>query len=159
MPPRDFNRSERVAGQIRRDLATLLQKELKDPEVGFVSLSDVEVSRDLSHAKVYITCFDPESAPTSIKALRRAAPFLRSRLAKMMRMRHVPELHFAHDDSVEKGSHIDELINKALRSDHGSQERSLADAEDPNASSSDSEEQDNADHDKQDPSNEDPARD
>lgn len=139
MPPRDFNRSERVAGQIRRDLATLLQKELKDPEVGFVSLSDVEVSRDLSHAKVYITCFDPESAPTTIKALRRAAPFLRSRLAKMMRMRHVPELHFAHDDSVEKGSHIDELISKALRSDHGSQERSLADAENPDESSSDGE--------------------
>jgi ribosome-binding factor A len=159
MPPRDFNRSERVAGQIRRDLATLLQKELKDPEVGFVSLSDVEVSRDLSHAKVYITCFDPESAPTSIKALKRAAPFLRSRLAKMMRMRHVPELHFAHDDSVEKGSHIDDLISKALRSDHGAVERSLADAEDSSESSSDKETPANEDPANEDPANEDPSRD
>jgi ribosome-binding factor A len=130
MPPRDFNRSERVAGQIRRDLATLLQKELKDPEVGFVSLSDVEVSRDLSHAKVFITVFEPEKALTSIKALKRAAPFLRSRLAQMMRMRHMPELHFAHDDSVEQGSRIDQLISKALSSDKHSNERSLADAED-----------------------------
>lgn len=128
--PRDFNRSERVAGQIRRDLAKLLQSEVKDPEVGFVSLSDVEVSRDLSHAKVFITVFEPEKALTSIKALRRAAPFLRSRLAQMMRMRHVPELHFAHDDSVERGSHIDQLISKALSSDKHANERSLADAED-----------------------------
>lgn len=129
MPPRGFSRSERVAGQIRRDLATLLQQEVKDPEVGFISLSDVEVSRDLSHAKVFITVFEPENAKTSIKALKRAAPFLRSRLAKMMRMRHVPELHFSHDDSVEQGSHIDQLISKALSSDQSANERSLADAE------------------------------
>ena len=127
--PRDFNRSERVAGQMRRDLARLIQQEIKDPEVGFVSLSDVEVTRDLSHAKVYITVFDPEKAKESLKALRRAAPFLRNRLAKAMRMRHVPELHFLHDDSVEQGSHIDELIAKALNADKGDGERTLADSE------------------------------
>jgi len=60
--PRDFKRSERVAGQMRRDLARLIQQEIKDPEVGFVSLSDVEVTRDLSHAKVFITVFEPEKA-------------------------------------------------------------------------------------------------
>ncbi len=73
MPPRDFKRSERVAGQLRRDLARLIQQEIKDPEVGFVSLSDVEVTRDLSHAKVFITVFEPEKAQESLKALRRAA--------------------------------------------------------------------------------------
>lgn len=129
--PRDFNRSERVAGQLRRDLARLIQQEVKDPEVGFVSLSDVEVTRDLSHAKVYITVFEPEKAGESLKALRRAAPFLRSRLAQAMRMRHVPELHFLHDDSVEQGSHIDELIAKALNADKGDGERTLADSEEP----------------------------
>lgn len=129
---RDFNRSERVAGQLRRDLARLIQQEVKDPEVGFVSLSDVEVSRDLSHAKVFITVFDPDKAPVSLKALRRAAPFLRSRLARAMRMRHVPELHFLHDDSVEQGSHIDELIARALSTDKGDGERTLADSEEPN---------------------------
>ena len=126
---RDFNRSERVAGQLRRDLARLIQQEIKDPEVGFVSLSDVEVTRDLSHAKIFITVFDPEKAKESLKALRRAAPFLRTRLAQAMRMRHVPELHFQHDDSVEQGSHIDELISKALNADKGDGERSLADSE------------------------------
>ena len=133
MPPRDFKRSERVAGQLRRDLAKLIQQELKDPEVGFVSLSDVEVTRDLSHAKVYITVFEPEKAQESLKALRRASTFLRLRLAKELRLRHVPELHFVHDDSVEKGSHIDELIAKALNSDKDGFERTLAEAEDPDA--------------------------
>ena len=131
MPPRDFKRSERVAGQIRRDLAKLIQQEIKDPEVGFVSLSDVEVTRDLSHAKVFITVFEPERAQESLKALRRASTFLRLRLGQELRLRHVPELHFVHDDSVEKGSHIDELISKALNSDWDGLERTLADAEDP----------------------------
>jgi len=131
MPPRDFNRSERVAGQIRRDLAKLIQQEIKDPEVGFVSLSDVEVTRDLSHAKVYITVFEPDKAKESLKALRRASSFLRSRLAKELRLRHVPELHFEHDDSVETGSRIDDLISKALNSDKDGFERTLADTEEP----------------------------
>ena len=126
---RDFNRSERVAGQIRRDLAKLIQQEVKDPEVGFVSVSDVEVSRDLSHAKVFVTVFDPEKAKTSLKALRRASTFLRSRLGKKLRMRHVPELHFKHDDSVEQGSHIDQLISKALGSDRNDNPDTLADTE------------------------------
>ena len=123
MPPREFNRSERVAGQLRRDLAKLI----KDPEVGFVSLSDVEVTRDLSHAKVFITVFNPEKAKTSLKALRRASAFLRQRLGKELRLRHVPELHFLHDDSVEQGTHIDDLIAKALNADRDG--ATLADAE------------------------------
>ncbi len=127
--PRDFNRSERVAGQLRRDLARLIQQEVKDPEVGFVSLSDVEVTRDLAHAKVFITVFDPEKAADSIKALRRASAFLRRRLGQELRLRHVPELHFLHDDSVEQGSHIDQLIERALGADKGVGEATLADKE------------------------------
>ena len=128
--PREFNRSERVAGQIRRDLARLIQQEIKDPDVGFVSLSDVEVTRDLAHAKVFITVFDPEKASTSLQALRGAATFLRRRLSQELRLRHVPELHFLHDDSVEQGSHIDKLIEQALSADKGADERTLADKED-----------------------------
>ena len=131
MPPKDFKRSERVAGQLRRDLARLIQQEVKDPEVGFVSLSDVEVTRDLSHAKVFITVFEPEKAKESLKALRRASTFLRLRLSQELRLRHVPELHFVHDDSVERGSHIDELISRALSSDKNDFETRLADTEDP----------------------------
>ena len=126
---RDFKRSERVAGQMRRDLARLIQQEIKDPAVGFVSLSDVEVTRDLSHAKVFITVFEPEKAKESLKALRGAASFLRLRLGKELRLRHVPELHFVHDDSVEQGSHIDELIAKALHADRDGHEATLAEIE------------------------------
>jgi len=126
---RDFTRSERVAGQLRRDLARLIQQEIKDPEVGFVSVSDVEVTRDLSHAKVFVTVFDPDKAKTSLRALRRAAAFLRRCLGRELRMRHVPELHFLHDDSVEQGSHIDQLIAKALDADKGNNEDTLAGSE------------------------------
>ena len=134
---RDFARSERVAGQLRRDLAKLIQREVKDPMVGFLSVSDVEVTRDLSHAKVFVTVFEPEKALDTIKGLRRAAAFLRTRLSQELRLRHVPELHFVHDDSVEQGSHIDQLIAKALDSDRGDGERSLADSESSDSESSD----------------------
>ena len=115
--PRDFNRSERVAGQMRRELAKLIQLEVQDPDVGFVSLSDVEVSRDLAHAKVYVTVFETDRAKASIKALQKAAGFLRNRLGQEMRIRSVPELHFRHDDSVETGQHMDQLIASAVASD------------------------------------------
>lgn len=115
--PRDFKRSERVAGTMRRELARLIQLELKDPEVGFVGLSDVEVTRDLAHARVFVTVFDPDKAAKSIEALNKAAGFLRRRLGQEMRIRTVPELHFEHDASVETGQRIDDLIEAALAAD------------------------------------------
>jgi ribosome-binding factor A len=117
MAPREFKRSERVAGQLRRELATLVQQEVQDPEVGFVSISDVEVSRDLSHARVWVTVFQAERAGASLKALNRAAGFLRRRLGEMLRMRVVPELHFLHDASVETGQRMDRLIEEAVGAD------------------------------------------
>ena len=90
---------------------------MKDPELGFVSLSDVEVSRDLSHAKVFITVFETEKAESSLKALKRAAGFLRYRLGQQMRIRSVPELHFHHDASVETGQRMDDLIDSAVAAD------------------------------------------
>ena len=115
--PREFTRSERVAGSLRRELAKLIQMELKDPEVGFIGLSDVEVSRDLAHAKVFVTVFESDKADSSLKALKRAAGFLRSRLSREMRIRSVPELHFHHDASVETGQRMDSLIEAAVTSD------------------------------------------
>ena len=116
--PREFNRSERVAGTLRRELAQLIQMEVKDPEVGFIGLSDVEVSRDLSHAKVFVTVFETQKAVSSVKALNRAAGYLRRRLGQEMRIRSVPELHFQHDASVETGQKMDSLIDAAVASDH-----------------------------------------
>ena len=115
--PRDFNRSDRVAGSLRRELARIIQMEARDPEIGFISLSDVEVSRDLAHAKVFVTVFEPEKAEASIRALNQRAGFLRSLLGKEMRIRAVPELHFHHDASVETGRQMDELIDRAVSSD------------------------------------------
>jgi len=107
-----------VAGTLRRELAQLIQMEVKDPEVGFIGLSDVEVSRDLSHARVFITVFEPEKAVSSVKALNRAAGYLRRRLGQEMRIRSVPELHFQHDASVETGQRMDNLIDTAVASDY-----------------------------------------
>ncbi|MBT8041025.1 MAG: 30S ribosome-binding factor RbfA [Xanthomonadales bacterium] len=115
--PREFKRSERVAGSLRRELASIIHKEVKDPGVGFISISDVEVSRDLAHAKVFVTVFEPDKADSSIKALNQASGYLRTQLGQAMRIRSVPELHFHHDASVETGRHMDELIESAISSD------------------------------------------
>ncbi len=117
MAPREFSRAERVAGEMRRELALLIQREIKDPAVGFISVSDVEVSRDLSHAKVFVTVFEEDKAKGSIGALNRAAGFLRGRLGQEMRLRSVPELHFHHDASVETGQRMDRLIEEAVAKD------------------------------------------
>lgn len=109
-----FARRDRVSGLLRRELAVLIQREIKDPKVGFVGVSDVEVTRDLSVAKVYVTHYNPEQVDDSIKALNRSAGFLRARLGEMLRMRSIPELRFYHDDSVERGKHLDQLIDAAI---------------------------------------------
>jgi ribosome-binding factor A len=130
--PRDFKRSERVSGQLRRELAQMIQREVKDPDVGLISVSDVEVSRDLAHAKVFVTVFDSGNAHTSIKALKRAAGFLRSRLGQELSMRNIPQLHFLHDDSVETGQRMDSLIEEAVSADrqhHGDETVPTADSD------------------------------
>ena len=115
--PREFRRSDRVAGSLRRELAQIIQVEMKDPEVGFISLSDVEVTRDLAHAKVFVTVFEADKADATIRALNQASGWLRSKLGRAMRIRSVPELHFHHDASVETGRRMDELIDTAISSD------------------------------------------
>jgi ribosome-binding factor A len=117
MTPREFSRAERVAGEMRRELAKLIQREVEDPAVGFVSVSDVEVSRDISHARVFVTVFEADKAKASIDALNKAAGFLRGRLGQEMRLRSVPELHFRHDASVETGQRMDRLIEEAVAAD------------------------------------------
>ena len=118
---RGFRRSDRVSGLLRRELAQMIQMEIKDPAVGLVSVSDVEVSRDLAHAKVYVTVFNTERAAQSIKALKKAAGFLRTRLGHELRMRTVPQLHFLHDDSVETGQQMDRLIDEAVEADRSTE--------------------------------------
>lgn len=116
---KEFSRSQRVAEQIRRELAELIRLEVKDPRVGFISLTDVEISPDFSHAKVYFSSMRGEEGLEEIlQGLRRAGGFLRRELGKRIRIHTLPELHFHYDKSVLEGSRLSALIDEAVRSDH-----------------------------------------
>lgn len=116
--PKEFSRSARVAEQIRRELAELIRLEVKDPRVAFVSLTDVEVSPDYAHAKVYFTSMYGEQAAEEVMTgLRRASGFLRRELGRRVRIHSTPELHFIYDRSVEQGSRLSSLIDKAIAED------------------------------------------
>jgi len=113
--PRDFSRAARIADQIQRDLSELIRKELKDPRVGLVTITSVEVTRDLSHAKVYVTTLaGAESGERSIQALQHAAGFLRTQLSQTLKVRSIPQLHFVYDASVERGARLSQLIDQAV---------------------------------------------
>jgi ribosome-binding factor A len=113
--PREFSRSSRLADQIQRDLSDLIRLEVRYPRVGLVTVTEVEVSRDLSHAKVYVTSLaGSDQAAQSQQALQHAAGFLRSRLAQSLKARTVPELHFVYDESVERGIRLSRLIDQAV---------------------------------------------
>lgn len=113
--PRDFSRSSRLAEQIQRDLSDLIRLEMRDPRVGMVTVTQVEVSRDLSHAKVFVTSLAAEAQREDcVRGLQRAAGFLRSRLAQSIKARTVPELHFVYDESVERGIRLSRLIDEAV---------------------------------------------
>ena len=116
--PREFSRSLRFGDQIQRVLAELLSRELTDPRVGMVTLTAVEVSRDLANATVYFTVLgDAAAVKQSQQALQHAAGFLRHALAGRLLSRAVPALHFVHDPSVERGVRIGHLIDTALAAD------------------------------------------
>ena len=108
-------RGARIADQIQRSLAEIIRLEVRDPRVGMVTLTGVELSRDQSHAKVFFTTLGPATAAEdATEGLQRAAGFLRSELAHRLTTRKVPELHFAFDDSVERGVRLSKLIDEAV---------------------------------------------
>ena len=108
-------RGARIADQIQRELAEVIRLEVRDPRIGMVTLTGVELSRDQSHAKVFFTTLGPESAAEdAAEGLQRAAGFLRSELAHRLTTRKVPELHFHFDESVERGVRLSRLIDEAV---------------------------------------------
>ena len=118
--PRDFPRTRRVGEQMQRELAMLIRDRIKDPRLGMVTVSDVEVSRDLAHARVYFTVLgDQEARRQSQEVLDRAAGFLRRELGGIMKLRTVPELRFIYDESIERGEKLDALIEAAIEADAG----------------------------------------
>lgn len=115
--PKIQNRPERVAQQIQREMAELVRLELKDPRVGFVTITDVEVTRDYSHAKVFYTLMQGQDAETQA-ALERSAGFLRSELGRRIKLYSIPQLHFHYDTSVERGMALSALIDQAASTSH-----------------------------------------
>ena len=111
-------RLRRIADQIQRELSEILQTELKDPRVGMITLTGVEVSSDVAHAKVFFTSFaEVERRDETLKGLARAGGFLRTMLGARLKIHNVPELHFFYDASVESGVRLTHLIEEAVASD------------------------------------------
>jgi len=118
--PAEFSRTQRLGGQIQRDLAMLIQRELKDPRVGMITINDVNLSKDLGYADINVTVLvanDEESRIVeSLTILNEAAGFLRSELGRGLKIRKVPHLRFHYDDSLKRGAEINALIHQALAS-------------------------------------------
>jgi ribosome-binding factor A len=116
--PRDFPRSLRIAGQVQRELSDIIRLELKDPRVGMITLTDVEVTPDGAHARVYFTLLGESSRiDEAAIGLQHAAGYLRSQLAKRLKVRIVPHLQFKYDPSVERGARLSQLIDAAVADD------------------------------------------
>lgn len=122
--PKDFSRSQRVVEQIQRELAELIRTEVKDPRVGFITLTGVEITPDYAHAKVFFTSMlGEEKVPEILVGLRRAGGFLRRELGRRVRIHTTPELHFVYDRSVEEGSRMSKLIDEVVREDEARAEK------------------------------------
>jgi ribosome-binding factor A len=117
---KEFSRTARIADFLKRELGSFIQKELRDPRLGMVSVIDAQVSRDLSHAKIYVTVMGKdtaEEAKESLAVLNKAAGFLRSQVAKINNARTTPQLRFYYDTSINRGQHISKLIQDAVEAD------------------------------------------
>lgn len=110
MPSRDFNRTDRISAELRRLLGTLVHEAVRDHALPSVSVSDVETSRELDVANVYVTALLAEQGPPAVKLLNTMAKDFRMQLSRVMRIRRVPELRFKYDDSVDKGERIESLL-------------------------------------------------
>lgn len=114
------SRTHRVADQMQRELALLIQRDIRDPRLGMITITAVDVSRDLAHAKVYITLMNKDSddeIAENLAILKNVAGFLRMQLGKVMKLRSVPQLHFHYDESVRRGVHLSSLIERAVAED------------------------------------------
>ena len=118
---KEFDRTERIGAELRRELVAILRDEVRDPRLHRVTLQEVRVSRDLSWAKVYFTCFPlDEGSQEQARVLNgKLAGFLRAQLARRVRLRTIPQLHFEHDESIARGEHLTHLIDEALASGQG----------------------------------------
>lgn len=115
--PKEYSRSQRMAEQVRREVAEIARDNIKDPRMGFLSFTEVRMSRDLSHAVIYCSVFESEQQNETIELLNRAVGVFRKELARRIRARIVPTLKFVADESITRGAAMDNLISKAIHSD------------------------------------------
>jgi len=118
---REFKRTDRVSEQLQRELAQIIQMEIKDPRVGMVTVSGVDVSRDLYYATVFVTFLgigdEPDAIKEALKILNQATGFIRSLVGKRIKMRVIPQIKFEFDQSISHGSEMSALIQKARTKD------------------------------------------
>ena len=117
MPKRSFSRTDRLSAQFRRELGVMVHEAVREHSLPSASVSDVAVTRDLSHATVYVTALMPERSLDVVKALNELAKGFRQQLGRMLRIRQVPELHFHYDVSVDRGEKIELLLREAAKQD------------------------------------------
>ena len=120
---KEFSRTRRISQQLQQELALVLQRDMKDPRIGMVTVNDVDVSRDLSFAKVYVTLFeeDPQAIEDKMAALMKAAPYVRTLVAGRMKLRVMPELKFVYDSSLVDGMRMSNLVSQVISSDKAKQ--------------------------------------
>jgi ribosome-binding factor A len=126
---RGFARADRVADQIQRELAELLQKGLKDPRAGWITLTSVEVTRDYSMAKIYYTVMDEKTREATVEALQHAAGYLRGELGRRLQIFTTPQLQFVYDESIERGVRMSRLIDEVTDQDRARQDDGESSAE------------------------------
>ena len=112
---RAHGRPQKLGDLIQRELSELLQRELRDPRVGMITITGVDVAPDFSHAKVFFTTLSEEHIADATAGLQRAAGFLRSQLAKRIKLYTTPQLRFEYDQSVERGDRLSRLIDSTRR--------------------------------------------
>lgn len=123
---KEFGRSARVSSQMQKELSLILQRDIDDQRLGFVTINEVEVTKDLAVAKVYVTVLnaDAQGKKANVKRLNELAPVIRHQLAKRMRLRHISELRFYYDDSFDTGMRVAELLSDSdKRTDSAQDER------------------------------------
>lgn len=114
---RDFSRTDRIGDVMQRELSVIIMQELKDPRVSMLTIAEVKVSKDLAHAKVFVSVMMEEKAAETLEGLNKAAGFLRAQLAKRMSLRVIPQLSFVYDDTTIKANRISKMIDIAVASD------------------------------------------
>ncbi|MBA6290790.1 30S ribosome-binding factor RbfA [Colwellia sp. MB3u-70] len=127
---REFARTDRVAQEIQKEIAMIIQREVKDPRLGMVTVNAVEITRDLAYAKIFVTFFtlEGQNVDVSIEVLNEAASYIRTLLAKRINARIMPELRFIYDSSMVEGVRMGNLVDKAVAEDEKNHEGEIDEA-------------------------------